>query len=237
LGRTATVVVAGQVVVRAAAVKASSSRSGCLNGRCKWSTFLFFKTMNPTISFVRSIPYERVILNLIKKDQVLPDADFKKHIDAVESFWLRHSEKILGEIATILKLRWHTPQIKCYVLNVIIGHSFSDPLTVQYFKTPEEYIHTLTHELIHCILIENRNQAIIKKSWENLIAEYKNESRITIIHIIVHAVHEILLKELFPEQYQKEKVKVDNPHYLKSWEIVDTVGATEVIKTFIKAYK
>ncbi|TAK57492.1 hypothetical protein EPO17_01815 [Patescibacteria group bacterium] len=193
--------------------------------------------MNPIVSFVRSIPYERVILSLIKKDQVLPNADFKKHIDAVESLWLQHSGTILGGIATILKLQWYTPQIKCYILNAVIGHSFSDPLTVQYFKTPEEYIHTLTHELIHCILIENQNQSIIKKSWENLIAEYKSESRVTRVHIIVHAVHEIILKKLFPEQLEKEKVKVDNPHYIKSWEIVDRVGAEKVVEKFIKAYK
>ena len=153
------------------------------------------------------------------------DNIFDIKVQELQKEWDEWGSKILAEIASISRLQWHEKEIIVYLTGGV--RPYSDPLTLNLRST----IDTLTHELIHRILTEPENWRLFKNSWEELMQKYSQEPEKTRTHVIVHAIHTPILKNLFGEErYQKERNSMTSPDYVRAWEIVDRDGYEDIIK-------
>lgn len=160
------------------------------------------------------------------------DKILNAHMRKLEKAWLKYGKKILTEIVRVTKLRWHEKEIVCYVTAGVIP--YSDPLTLNLRSD----IHTLTHELIHRILSEPENSKRIENNWIKLMKKHKKESQKTKTHIVIHAIHAAILKNLFSEKIlKKEKSVIRDPQYIRSWNIVDMDGDKNIIEELTKGLK
>jgi hypothetical protein len=100
-----------------------------------------------------------------------------------------------------------------------------------------DFIDVLTHELIHNIFTQN--QECLKKAWDFFNRKYKKESRVTRIHILVHAVHSHIYMKFFGEERLKRNVKrlTFRQDYKRAWEIVQRQGYHNVIDEFVRMVK
>lgn len=155
------------------------------------------------------------------------------HTRKLKKAWAKYGEKILTEITRVTKLNWHEKEIVCYITAGVI--QYSDPLTLNLLSD----IDTIIHELIHRILSEPENWGRIKRNWMILMKNYKGESQKTDTpHIVIHAVSAAIMKKLFGEKrLNREKRAVRDPKYIRSWEIVDRDGYTNIIKELTRGLK
>ena len=161
-----------------------------------------------------------------------PDKTLDAHVRKLERAWAMHGKKILSEIAKVTKLNWHEKEIVVYMTAGVIP--YFDPLTLNLRSD----IDILTHELIHRILSEPENWRRIKGNWVKLMKKYKNEPQKTKTHIVVHAIHAVILKKLFGEErLKREKKAVRDPKYIRSWKITDADGYENIIRELTKGLK
>ncbi|MCL5733798.1 MAG: hypothetical protein M1334_04070 [Patescibacteria group bacterium] len=104
----------------------------------------------------------------------------------------------------------------------IDGKKFSD----------NEFIETAIHEVIHRFVGDVENNANIRKYWQTIREEYKDEAILTKHHIIVYAVLEIVLSELFGKQKLKDFINPKPLEYQRAVAIVDEKGAEILVKQF-----
>lgn len=158
----------------------------------------------------------------------------QKYIKKVEPLWRKQEKKIMVELSKIIKLSWKDKEITCYVVGRCIP--FSDPLTLGLYKNTNWFIDTLTHELIHQLFSQKGEMERSKKAWDYFFKKYKKESRKTIIHIPLHAIHANIYLKLFNEKRLKENIKWNRKFkdYRSSWEIVEKEGYENIIKEFRK---
>jgi hypothetical protein len=101
--------------------------------------------------------------------------------------------------------------------------------------TDNEFIEIVIHEVIHRFIGDSENNANIEKYWKTIREEYKNETIRTQNHILVYAVLEIVLSELFGKEKLKDFINSDNPkhpEYQRAVAIVVEKGAENLIKQF-----
>ena len=158
----------------------------------------------------------------------------KDYIQKIEKEWGKQEEKVLNKISKTSGLKWKQKEIICYVIGY--GRPFSDPLTMRIYPNINDFIDNLTHELIHNIQLQNGKN--ISKWWKYVEKNYKNESRLTKNHLFLHAVHWEILKSLFGikrlNRNLKNTVSLD---YKRSWEIIEKMGAKNLIKEFNEMIK
>jgi len=199
-----------------------------------------YNKMMPKIEFVYSNVYDdryrssEIIQNILKEQNKKYPSKNKitRYISRVEKIWRKQEKKILIEIAKITNLKWKEDKIKCYVIGS--GRSFSDPLTLKIFDNLNDFIDTLTHEMIHQIQSQNRDKY---QKWHKYVDEtYKKETELTKRHIFLHAVHKKLYLNLFDKKRLKRNIKRDytKPDYKRSWEIVEKEEHDNIIKRFDK---
>jgi len=158
-----------------------------------------------------------------------------QYISSVGKLWGKQENKILQEISKITNLKWQEKEIKCYVIGQ--GRSFSDPLTLRIYKNKNDFIDTLTHELIHQIFIQNSPKTL--NYWRYLRKNYSNESRITQNHIPLHAIHKKLYLNLFNKKRLTNDINKcqEFEDYKRAWQIVEKEGHENIIKEFRKRIK
>ncbi len=201
---------------------------------CPWH-YLSVKAKIPKIEFVCSWIYyknweEWVKLNPRLRNQPYPSYDrVLKYAKKIEPKWRKVERKILTELSKATNLQWKKEPILCYLVGRCVP--FSDPLTIHVsYKTDNEFIDVLTHELIHQLFIQNYR--ITEPVWNYLGKKYKNESVNTQNHIFVHAIHQHILLKLFTKKRLERELAWAQklPAYKKSWDIVETEGHENLIK-------
>lgn len=167
-----------------------------------------------------SYPTSAQIMTLIKK--------YKK-------IWSKEEKSVLKELSTIMRLQWKEKKVKCYIVGY--GRSLNDPLTVSLSNKGVQFVDTLTHELIH--QLQTQNYKKMRKWFPYIEKNWGNERKATKTHILLHAVHTLLLKKRYGlARLRKNKGKsVNSPDYKRSWEIVETEGAEFIIKKFRELIK
>lgn len=181
----------------------------------------------PKLSFHRSWLYEQALAK--PEGYNMPsDKILDTHVKKMQREWLKHGDIILKEIAHASKLKWHEKEIICYVTAGVIP--YSDPLTINLLSD----IHTITHELIHRIISEPENWRHIQIGWAKLMKKYKSESPQTRTHIVIHAIHGIILRKLFGEKVlEKEKQTIKRSDYIRAWELADQEGYENIVKQLL----
>jgi len=101
--------------------------------------------------------------------------------------------------------------------------------------TADEFIEIVIHEIIHRFVGDLENNGNIEKYWKTIREEYKDETILTQNHIIVYAVLEIVLSELFGKDKLKDFINSENPKHPEYQRAVATVakkGARNLVKQF-----
>lgn len=163
---------------------------------------------------------KRKILNYIKK---------------VEKLWRKDEKKILREISKITKLPWRERVIYCYIIEKG-NFGLHDPLTQPIHKKLDVSLDFLVHELIHRIFASGENLKKSNKAWNYIYRKYKNESKNTKIHIVIHAIHSHIYLKFFNTKRLKRDIKWAVPHgdYRRAWQIVQKGGYRKIINEFTK---
>jgi len=185
----------------------------------------------PEVIFRRSWLYDQALAR--KRSFKMPSDDvLKSQVKKLEEVWEKDGGKILKEIAKVTKSPWHEKEIVCYVTSGVIP--YSDPLTLNLSSG----VDTLTHELIHRILSEPENKKRLQGNWRKLMAKYEKEPPKTKTHIVVHAIHAAILLGLYGEKrLKKTKAAIQEPRYIRSWEIVDRDGYGYILKELTKSLR
>ena len=103
------------------------------------------------------------------------------------------------------------------------------------YKNKNDFIDTLIHELIHQIIIQNREE--LKPYRKFLRKKFKNDSTVTQNHILLYAILEELHPLLFENQkrWNREVKRVStNPDYKRALEILRIEGRDKLKNDFIK---
>lgn len=176
---------------------------------------------------------QRIQKNLKKQGKKYPSIrTILNYIKKIEPLWRKSENKILSEVSKLTGLSWREKEVICYVIG--FGRSFSDPLTLRLYENKQDFIDTLTHEMIHQIQIQNQ---VINRKWKNYIeTRYKKETQTTRNHLLVHAVHYKIYLKLFDKKRLNRDIKNCDkyPDYKHSWEIVREEGYDNIIKKFRK---
>ena len=185
----------------------------------------------PKLIFRRSWLYDLALKR--GKDFKMPHANvLDAHVRKLEKSWKKHGQGILKAITQTTKLNWHEREIVCYITAGVIP--YSDPLTLNRWSD----IHTITHELIHRILSEPENWKKVQKNWSRIMKRYKHESDKTKGHVVVHAIHGIILEKYFGgTALEKEKKAIRDPNYVRSWNIAGRDGYQYIVGELARGIK
>jgi len=195
----------------------------------------------PKIIFDYSWIYDEIWKEvwILKKEKIKEYPSTKKilnYIKKVEKLWKKEEKKILQELSKITHLEWKSKIINCYVVGK--RRPFSSPLTMPiYEKHPDYFIDVLIHELIHNLFFPNYKK--MEKAWKYIERKYKTKSKITKIHIPLHAVHSHIYLKFYSEKRLKRDIEHISrfPEYKKSWDIVQKEGYKNIINEFVKRIK
>lgn len=96
----------------------------------------------------------------------------------------------------------------------------------------DEFAETIIHEVAHRFVGDSETNPQIKKYWQMIKKTYSNESILTQNHVIIYALLEIMLSELFDKERLKDFIKPKNPDYEKAVSIVSEKGAENLVEEF-----
>lgn len=144
-------------------------------------------------------------------------------INAYKEIWGQYEHKILKGMCGAVNLSFVRNEIDVYIVN---GNtrSFSRPIVMRSGYSPHEFVQTLTHELIHCLLSDNEDGYIeyIHGSFGSHVAVYS---------IMEYIFRDELDKPLWLEEVDPRKNKIPQPqHYIDAWEYVEKTGYRTVLE-------
>lgn len=182
----------------------------------------------PTIEFRKSWVYDSMWKRPKRLQQPPSKKDWNTRERKLRQLWSKHVQPILRALSSVTGLTWREERIIVYLTWGV--RPFSDPVTISLRSDVVSVFETLTHELIHRICSEEKNLAIIQRRWKNFVAKYPKEVPIAINHVPIHAVHEVVWHTLFPKRVEALKSDLKLKPYVRSWKIVDTIGADNIIQ-------
>ena len=167
----------------------------------------------------------------------------ERYAKQLQKSWNRYDKELLSCLSKLTKLRWHRNYIECCV-SFKTPFSFSKPLTILIYKNINYGVATITHELCHILLWENRHKIKWPESNTGIYKKYKKESYNTKLHLLVHSIVILTMKKVFVkgaenyltwerfwEHWPRDPMRKD---YIRSWKIVDKEGPRNIIKELIK---
>lgn len=172
--------------------------------------------------------------------ELVSDEWITRRVADYQNVWNPLEEQILESMTEILGLSFKQNIIDVYIAPWF--NAFSDPLVIGVYTKPNEFVDTLTHELIHRLLVDNTTlpyDTPLLEEWKKLFG--KNHSFGTIIHIPVHAVSKAIYLDVLNEP-KRLKRDIDNsktydsPDYLNAWNYVEKHGYMEIIKKLKDSY-
>lgn len=98
--------------------------------------------------------------------------------------------------------------------------------------TRDEFLETTIHEVIHRFIGDPENNSGIKNYWDAIRKEYAEESVVIQNHILLYAVLEEVMKELFSADDMKKFIHPTNPEYQRAYAIVQEKGSEHFIRQF-----
>lgn len=146
--------------------------------------------------------------------------------------WKKYEKDILNELSVVLDLKFQNPIIDVHIVS---GNprQIGDPIVIRSGFNPEEFVSTLTHELVHHLCSINN----IEELDEYLEKPYITESSLTRRHIIVlaaltHIYKNILKDEKELEHSKSRSEKHSTKEYTLAWNIVDELGYANILDKF-----
>jgi hypothetical protein len=153
-----------------------------------------------------------------------------RHVKKYNQIWDTHGTKILRSLEKCTGMKFHRTLIPVYVVS---GNprAFSDPLVITSRYDGSDFLDTLTHELIHCLFVDNgiSAQAVRKV--------FPHEDETVSAHIPVYAILEHVFKDVLKIGYDHLQRCDDskiNLAYKNSIRIVRSRGYKAILKTIKK---
>jgi hypothetical protein len=142
------------------------------------------------------------------KDWVCPSVDeVKKIAEFFAHVWEERGKGILGGLCKKTGLKFQRNYFSVYVVS---GNTraYSDPIVIKSRFSEEEFLETLTHELIHCLFVDNADSDFVKNA-----DKFPN-------HVVVFALIELFLKgtiyrEIDTQNFPENKKYADAKEYVK----------------------
>lgn len=159
----------------------------------------------------------------------------ENYIKEIEKIWRGMENKIFKDISRIAGLKWKWKNIVCYVVGY--GSPISDPLTLPIYQNDGKlFIETLTHELIHQLLLQNSGLEKYDRTWNHI---YKKESDNVKIEVVVFAIQSHIYLKFFGEKRLKKDIQMCKnwklKDHIRAWEIVQRDGYENIVNEFRNA--
>lgn len=177
-------------------------------------------------------------LNKSNKWPLPTDEEAEEYTENYRNAWKPKEVAILTEMQKCLGLTFYKKVLDVNVAADIVPKSH--PLIISFSSSPDQFVDTLMHELIHLLLTDNTTITLqgdmrnfkLATLWRRLF--YDEPDFVTLIHIPVHAVMKKIILDALHEGFRvdrdKETIKkYGNESYLKSWDYVEKVGHEEII--------
>jgi hypothetical protein len=157
---------------------------------------------------------------------------YKKKIQDYTEAWQSKEQRILSGLIKVLDVNFYLPVIDATIAPMVAA--FSTPLTLNFKPKPDEFIDILTHELIHILISDNKENISFYASVQS---RWPDEESKVIAHIMVHALMEYVFRDVLDEVSRIERDIIacsSNPPYAKAWKIVEEYGYRQVIKLMLR---
>jgi len=151
--------------------------------------------------------------------------------------WKKVEKVVLEAMGDVLELEFYQGVIDAHF--VYSSGSMSSPMIIG-VRTADEtrFIDLMTHELIHRLLSDNTKKVPVMKVWNEMFPETEM-THLTRVHIVLHAVHEHIYREVLdaPERLAKDiAIAQKFPDYAASWKVVQERGYKNIIAEFKEKY-
>lgn len=164
-------------------------------------------------------------------------------VDSYIKAWEPKEALIMNAMQDILGLKFKHNIIDVYIAPWFAA--FSDPVVIGVRSTPDKFIDTLAHELLHRLLtIDNTALNLDEKGnsitveWAGLFGE--EHSWNTLIHIPVYAVLKSIYIDILKDDKRLNR-DIQNHQkyedYKKAWEYVESNDYKEIISKLKKSYE
>lgn len=165
--------------------------------------------------------------------------EYEDIVKEYQKAWEPHGQKIIQGMCDALDLTFRQNIVDVYIAPWFAA--FSDPMVIGVQYKPDQFVATLTHELIHRLLTDNDQSAYdtpYGSRWKKLFDQDNDWN--TLVHIPVHATMQAIFDEVLGEP---ERTKQDiaycqeYPAYRAAWEYVGEHGYQMVISQLKADYK
>lgn len=179
-----------------------------------------------------NIEYSPVYDEMIHRWQNIPFENAQeKAADYISRFgavWRQIEERVFSSMQKVSGLSWMGESIDCFIVQN--SKPFSRPLTLPMKKDLLVESETLIHELVHNILMQNKER-LRKVEYP----QYAPMSKLTYVHIGVHAILKPVLIDVFGGEKTAELIKhYDSfPDYKRAWELVEKETPQRIIRELI----
>ena len=163
-------------------------------------------------------------------DVLADDEHMKKVVKAYRKSWENYEARVIKGMCDLYDLEFYQNLIDVYIAPWF--GAFSDPLVIGVKHDPDEFVDTLTHELLHRLLTTNNKYLMgdgttLGDEWRRLFG--KEHDFNTLVHIPVHAGLKAVYLDILKEpkrlerdkQYCKEHEESWGKPYVQAWDYVE----------------
>jgi hypothetical protein len=180
-----------------------------------------------------------------KGEKLADDDEIAKIVEAYNKEWKKHEKKILEGMYELLGLEYRQNIVDVYIAPWF--GAFSDPLVIGVGSSPDEFVDTLAHELLHRLFTDNTSipyqTNILKPELEKMFG--KDHAFGTLVHIPVHAVSKAIYLDILKEPRRLERdikwansqTDFDASDYVKAWDYVEQNDYKSIISELKASYK
>ena len=168
------------------------------------------------------------------KDWVEPtEIEVKERVKKYKEEWAKYEKKILEGVCEMLGLNFNQNIIDVHIVSGN-DRQFSNPVVIKSGFEPDEFIESLSHELIHRLFSDNVQNVVAGKIFLEMFPD-KNE--LARNHIITYATLKFIYLDILKDKERLAKniersSKSSFLEYSRAWEIVEEKGYGELINDF-----
>lgn len=160
-----------------------------------------------------------------------------KKVEEYKGIWeeVNATNRIIKRIIELLGVDYPR-DIEAFVLGSGM-QPMSTPLLIPVMRkeipySKEEFITLMIHELTHIFAAGTKAHEGIRNYWNMVREKYISESVLVQNHLIVYAVLQTIVEELFGKELAERLIQAKDPDYIRSIELTNQLGREHIINEF-----